>query len=75
MAKIFCIEVAQQVADHCLQLHGGAGYMKENVAGRAFVDSRLVSIGGGADEVMMQVISRMLGPLASSLLPSPDVSL
>jgi alkylation response protein AidB-like acyl-CoA dehydrogenase len=31
------------------------------VAGRAFVDSRLASIGGGADEVMMQVISRMLG--------------
>lgn len=61
MGKIFCIEVAQQVATVCMQLHGGAGYMKENVAGRAFVDTRLASIGGGADEVMMQVISRMLG--------------
>ena len=61
MGKIFCIEVAQQVATVCMQLHGGAGYMKDNVAGRAFVDSRLASIGGGADEVMMQVISKMLG--------------
>jgi citronellyl-CoA dehydrogenase len=61
MGKIFCIEVAQQVANVCMQLHGGAGYMTDNVAGRAFVDTRLASIGGGADEVMMQVISRMLG--------------
>jgi citronellyl-CoA dehydrogenase len=61
MGNIFCIEVSQQVATVCMQLHGGAGYMKENVAGRAFVDSRLASIGGGADEVMMQVIARMLG--------------
>ena len=61
MGKIFCIEVSQQVATICMQLHGGAGYMKDNAAGRAFVDSRLASIGGGADEVMMQVIARMLG--------------
>jgi len=61
MAKIFCIEVAQQVASMCLQLHGGAGYMKENPAGRAFVDSRLASIGGGADEVMMQIVAKILG--------------
>jgi citronellyl-CoA dehydrogenase len=61
MGKIFCIEVAQQVANLCVQLHGGAGYMTDNVAGRAFVDTRLASIGGGADEVMMQVLSKMLG--------------
>ena len=61
MAKIFCIEVAQQVASTCVQLHGGAGYMKENPAGRAFIDSRLASIGGGADEVMMQIVAKTLG--------------
>jgi citronellyl-CoA dehydrogenase len=61
MAKIFCIEVLQQVANTCLQLHGGTGYMRENVAGRAFVDSRLASIGGGADEVMMQIVAKTLG--------------
>jgi citronellyl-CoA dehydrogenase len=60
LAKIFCIEVCQQVASLCLQLHGGAGYMKDNVAGRAFVDTRLASIGGGADEVMMQIVAKML---------------
>ncbi len=61
MSKIFCIEVAQQVANLCVQLHGGAGYMKDNPAGRAFVDTRLASIGGGADEVMLQVLAKMLG--------------
>jgi citronellyl-CoA dehydrogenase len=60
MGKLFCIEVAQEVADRCLQMHGGAGYLTENPAARAFVDTRLASIGGGADEVMMQVIARML---------------
>jgi citronellyl-CoA dehydrogenase len=61
MAKLFCIEVTQQVANTCLQLNGGAGYMKDNPAGRAFVDTRLASIGGGADEVMMQIVAKMLG--------------
>ncbi len=60
MAKIFCIEVCQQVANLCLQLHGGAGYLTDNPAGRAFVDTRLASIGGGADEVMMQIVAKML---------------
>jgi len=61
MGKLFCIEVAQQVADTCLQLHGGAGYMTENPAARAFVDSRLGSVGGGADEVMKQIVAKMIG--------------
>jgi citronellyl-CoA dehydrogenase len=60
MAKLFCIEVAQQVADTCLQLHGGAGYMTENPAARAYVDTRLGSVGGGADEVMKQIVAKML---------------
>ncbi len=61
MAKIFCIEVQQYVADTCVQLYGGAGYMTDNPAGRLFVDSRLSSIGAGADEVMKQVIAKTLG--------------
>ncbi|HEY2774039.1 MAG TPA: acyl-CoA dehydrogenase family protein [Candidatus Binatia bacterium] len=61
MAKIFCIEVQQYVATTCLQLYGGAGYLTDNPAGRLFVDSRLSSIGAGADEVMKQVIARTLG--------------
>ena len=61
MAKIFCIEVQQYVATTCLQLFGGAGYLTDNPAGRLFVDSRLSSIGAGADEVMKQVIAKTLG--------------
>jgi citronellyl-CoA dehydrogenase len=61
MAKIFCGRTSRMVADECIQLHGGYGYMKECVAGRAFVDSRLVSIGGGADETMIHYLAKMLG--------------
>ncbi|HYC55723.1 MAG TPA: acyl-CoA dehydrogenase family protein [Candidatus Binatia bacterium] len=61
MAKIFCIEAQQYVANNCMQLYGGAGYLTDNPAGRMFVDARLASIGGGADEVMKQVIAKTLG--------------
>jgi citronellyl-CoA dehydrogenase len=61
MAKLFCGRMARFVADECLQLHGGYGYMRESAAGRAFVDTRLVSIGGGADEVMIQYLAKMIG--------------
>ena len=60
MAKIFCTNMQQYVATTCVQLFGGAGYCYENPAARAFVDSRLASIGGGADEVMKQVVAKML---------------
>ena len=61
MAKLFCGRTSRYVADTCIQLHGGFGYMKESVAGRAFVDTRLISIGGGADEVMIHYLAKMLG--------------
>jgi citronellyl-CoA dehydrogenase len=61
MAKIYTGRVARKVADECLQLHGGYGYMTESVAGRAFVDTRLISIGGGADETMIHYLAKMLG--------------
>jgi len=61
MAKILCGRLARTVSDECLQLFGGYGYMKESVAGRAFVDMRLISIGGGADETMIHYLAKMLG--------------
>lgn len=61
LAKIFVPRVARRVADGCLQFHGGYGYMKESMAGRAFVDTRLASIGGGTDETMMDYVARRLG--------------
>ena len=60
-AKLYCGRVSRHVADECIQLHGGYGYMKESSAGRAFVDSRLVSIGGGSDETMMSYLAKQLG--------------
>ena len=61
MAKVFSGRMSRFVSDECLQLHGGYGYMRESAAGRSFVDSRLISIGGGADEVMIHYLARMLG--------------
>ncbi|HEY8155304.1 MAG TPA: acyl-CoA dehydrogenase family protein [Myxococcota bacterium] len=61
IAKLFCGRVSRRVADECIQLHGGWGYMKESMAGRAFVDSRLLSIGGGSDETMLHYLAKQLG--------------
>ncbi len=61
MAKIFVGRVVRKVADECIQLHGGFGYMKESAAGRAYVDTRLISIGGGSDETMIHYLAKMLG--------------
>ena len=61
MAKLFCCRTAFSVADECVQLHGGYGYMKESAAGRAFVDTRIACVGGGSDETMKQYLARQLG--------------
>jgi citronellyl-CoA dehydrogenase len=61
LAKVFVTSVQQFVATTCVQIFGGAGYCWENPAARAFVDSRLISIGGGADEVMKQYVAKILG--------------
>lgn len=61
IAKVFATTMSQLVATSCMQLFGGAGYCWENPAARAFVDTRLASIGGGADEVMKQVVAKILG--------------
>ena len=61
IAKLVAPRLARRVADTCLQFHGGIGYMDETWASRYFRDSRLWSIGGGADEVMLRTIARMEG--------------
>ncbi len=61
IAKLEAGRLSRQVADWCLQVHGGMGYMTETWTSRAFRDSRLLSIGGGADEVMLRVLSLMDG--------------
>jgi len=61
VAKLKAGRLARQVADTCIQFHGGVGYMEETWVSRYFRDSRLLSIGGGADEVMLRLLSRMDG--------------
>jgi len=61
MAKLAAGRMVRQVADWCVQFHGGYGYMAEYYVSRFWRDSRLLSIGGGADEVMMQIIAKLEG--------------
>ena len=61
MAKLKSARVAREVTDGCLQYWGGQGFMWENPISQYYRDLRLHSIGGGADEVMMQIIAKNLG--------------
>src|SRR3954470_10273519 len=61
MAKLHASRIACEVADECLQIHGGAGYMKEYNVERVWRDLRLNRIGAGTDEVMLEVIGRSYG--------------
>ena len=59
MAKLASCRLSREVADRGVQFHGGYGYMNEYPISRYRRDSRLGSIGGGADEVMMYIIAKL----------------
>jgi len=61
MGKIFCCRTANTVANECLQLHGGSGFMRESMAGRAFVDTRMSTVGGGSEETLLHYLAKQLG--------------
>src|SRR5919198_1731089 len=61
MAKLYSSRVACEVADECVQILGGYGYIKEYEIERAFRDVRLNRIGAGTDEVMLDVVGRSYG--------------
>jgi alkylation response protein AidB-like acyl-CoA dehydrogenase len=61
MAKLYASRIAVEVADECIQIHGGNGYMKEYGIERSWRDLRLNRIGAGTDEVMLDVIGRSYG--------------
>ncbi len=61
MAKLYSARIAVEVADDCIQIHGGAGYMQEYGIERAWRDLRLNRIGAGTDEIMLDVIGRSYG--------------
>ncbi len=60
-AKLLTQRAAYEVADAALQIHGGAGYMKEYEIERAVRDTRLGPIGGGTDEVMKEILGKQIG--------------
>ncbi|WP_249010294.1 acyl-CoA dehydrogenase family protein [Conexibacter sp. DBS9H8] len=61
MAKLYVSRIAVEVADECIQIHGGAGYMREYGVERVWRDMRLNRIGAGTDEVMLEVIGKSFG--------------
>ncbi len=61
MAKLLTQRAAYELMDECLQIHGGAGYMREYWVERAVRDARLGPIGGGSDEIMREILGRTLG--------------
>jgi citronellyl-CoA dehydrogenase len=63
MAKLKAGRIGRLVTDGCLQYWGGMGFMNETPVSRAYRDRRLTSIAGGADEVMLTIICKMMGTL------------
>jgi acyl-CoA dehydrogenase len=60
MAKLLTQRASFELMDECLQIHGGMGYMGEHWAQRAARDARLGPIGGGSDEIMREILGRLL---------------
>src|SRR6478609_9473200 len=60
-AKWWCTDLQGRVADRCLQLFGGYGYMLEYPIARAWADARVTRIYGGANEIMKEIVGRSLG--------------
>jgi citronellyl-CoA dehydrogenase len=63
MAKLKAGRLCREVTDSCLQYWGGMGFTWDNSVSRAWRDLRLISIGGGADEIMLTIICKHMGIL------------
>ena len=61
VAKLKAGRLQREVADACVQFHGGIGYMEDTWTAGFYRDGRLLSIGGGADEVMLRILARSDG--------------
>ncbi len=61
MAKIAASDLANEVTDTCLQLHGGWGYIEDFHIARSFRDQRLLRIGAGTTEVLRYYLAKLLG--------------
>lgn len=63
MAKLKAGRLSREITDSCLQYYGGMGFMNETLISRQYRDTRLSSIGGGADEIMLSIICKKMGIL------------
>ena len=63
IAKLKAGRLTRQVVDKCLQFYGGMGYTQEMLISRAFRDSRVLSIAGGSDEMMLGIICKFMDTL------------
>jgi citronellyl-CoA dehydrogenase len=63
MAKLKAGRLSREVADSCLQYWGGMGFTADNPIAQSYRDGRLISIGGGADEIMLGIICKFEGTL------------
>ena len=61
ITKLKAGRLNREIPDGCLQFWGGMGYTWENKVARMYRDGRLASIGGGADEVMLQILAKTMG--------------
>jgi citronellyl-CoA dehydrogenase len=61
MGKLYAGRIYNQIVSGCLRMHGGMGFMKEMLISRYYRDSIGLAIGGGADEVMRDVIAKLEG--------------
>jgi citronellyl-CoA dehydrogenase len=61
MAKMYTGQLIRKIADGCLQMHGAMGYMNETLVSRFYRDARVLSIGGGTDEVMGEILCKLEG--------------
>uniref|UniRef100_A0A670Y4L0 short-chain 2-methylacyl-CoA dehydrogenase n=2 Tax=Pseudonaja textilis TaxID=8673 RepID=A0A670Y4L0_PSETE len=71
MAKLKCGRLCREISDSCLQFWGGMGYTNEVLVSRIYRDLRLVSIGGGADEIMLYIICKYMGILPQTKKNEP----
>jgi len=64
MCKLYASEIAMEVADEAIQIHGGYGYMKEYEVERYMRDAKLLEIGEGTSEIQRMVIARQIGVIS-----------
>ena len=60
MLKAWSCELANEVMYTCQQFHGGMGYMRESPIERLYRDSRVLTLGGGATEVMLEEVAKRI---------------